>query len=53
MVTGRELPSLRATYPDLGLFDGVVAENGASSHRHAPCDLGRHEKPKLRDSNVR
>jgi len=28
MVTGRELPSLRATYPQLDSFDLVVAENG-------------------------
>jgi hypothetical protein len=35
MVTGRELPSLHATYPDLGLFDRVVAENGGLLFRPA------------------
>ena len=29
MVTGRELPDLRSVFPELDLFDGVVAENGA------------------------
>ncbi len=29
MVTGRELPELRETFPRLDLFDQVVAENGA------------------------
>ena len=29
MVTGREIPSLEATFPRLDLFDRVVAENGA------------------------
>jgi hypothetical protein len=29
MVTGRELPDLRRVFPQLGLFDAVVAENGA------------------------
>jgi hydroxymethylpyrimidine pyrophosphatase-like HAD family hydrolase len=28
MVTGRELPDLHATFPHVGLFDLVVAENG-------------------------
>lgn len=28
LVTGRELPQLQATFPDLGLCDVVVAENG-------------------------
>jgi hydroxymethylpyrimidine pyrophosphatase-like HAD family hydrolase len=29
LITGRELESLRSVFPDLGLFDLVVAENGA------------------------
>ena len=29
MVTGRELPDLQRVFPDLELFDAVVAENGA------------------------
>jgi hydroxymethylpyrimidine pyrophosphatase-like HAD family hydrolase len=29
MVTGRELESLRSVFPQLGLFDLIVAENGA------------------------
>lgn len=29
LVTGRHLPDLRRVFPQLGLFDGVVAENGA------------------------
>jgi HAD superfamily hydrolase (TIGR01484 family) len=29
LVTGRELPDLRRVFPDLKLFDRVVAENGA------------------------
>jgi HAD superfamily hydrolase (TIGR01484 family) len=33
LVTGRELPELRAVFPHLGLFDRVVAENGALLHR--------------------
>jgi HAD superfamily hydrolase (TIGR01484 family) len=33
MVTGRELPDLRRVFPGLGLFDAVVAENGALLYR--------------------
>jgi hypothetical protein len=33
MVTGRELPDLRQVFPGLGLFDAVVAENGALLYR--------------------
>ena len=33
MVTGRELPDLRSVFPELDLFDGVVAENGALFYR--------------------
>ncbi len=29
LVTGRELPDLKRVFPDIGLFDAVVAENGA------------------------
>lgn len=29
LVTGRELPELRACFPDLGVCDAIVAENGA------------------------
>jgi HAD superfamily hydrolase (TIGR01484 family) len=29
LVTGRELPDLRRVFPDIGIFDKVVAENGA------------------------
>ncbi|WP_395746109.1 HAD family hydrolase [Prosthecobacter sp.] len=35
MVTGRELNSLKATFPQLGLFDLVVLENGAVLHEPA------------------
>jgi HAD superfamily hydrolase (TIGR01484 family) len=33
MVTGRELPDLRSVFPALGLFDAVIAENGALLYR--------------------
>jgi HAD superfamily hydrolase (TIGR01484 family) len=33
MVTGRELADLRRVFPGLGLFDAVVAENGALLYR--------------------
>lgn len=29
LVTGRELPELQGLFPEIGLFDAVVAENGA------------------------
>ena len=29
LVTGRELPDLKRVFPELGIFDKVVAENGA------------------------
>ena len=29
LVTGRELPDLKHVFPELGIFDKVVAENGA------------------------
>ncbi|PWC55500.1 HAD family hydrolase [Azospirillum sp. TSO22-1] len=33
LVTGRTLESLRAAFPEMALFDRVVAENGAVVHR--------------------
>jgi HAD superfamily hydrolase (TIGR01484 family) len=33
MVTGRELPELKTVFPDLPLFDVVIAENGALLYR--------------------
>lgn len=33
LVTGRELPDLKRIFPPLGLFDRVVAENGALLYR--------------------
>jgi hydroxymethylpyrimidine pyrophosphatase-like HAD family hydrolase len=33
LVTGRELPELLAVFPEIKLFDRVVAENGALLHR--------------------
>ena len=39
MVTGRELPSLHGTYPNLGLFDLVIAENGVLLFRPADGSL--------------
>jgi hydroxymethylpyrimidine pyrophosphatase-like HAD family hydrolase len=35
MVTGRELAELGRTFPDLELFDAIVAENGAVIHQPA------------------
>jgi phosphoglycolate phosphatase (TIGR01487 family) len=35
LVTGRELPSLRAVFSSLHLFDWIVAENGALLHNPA------------------
>lgn len=35
LVTGRELDDLRSTFPELHLFDAVVAENGALLYRPA------------------
>jgi HAD superfamily hydrolase (TIGR01484 family) len=37
MVTGRELPDLRSVFPEVDLFDAIVAENGALLYRP---DLG-------------
>ena len=33
MVTGRELPDLRSVFPEVDLFDVVIAENGALLYR--------------------
>src|ERR1700693_3340599 len=35
LVTGRELPQLLAIFPEITLFDRVVAENGALLYRPA------------------
>ncbi len=40
MVTGREMPDLRGVFPDLDVFDAVIAENGALLYRP-----GRAEEP--------
>lgn len=37
-VTGRELPDLKGVFPDIGLFDKVVAENGALIYTPASED---------------
>src|SRR5262245_38246892 len=42
LVTGRELEDLNRVFPNLALFDGVVAENGALLYRPAT-----HEKKLL------
>jgi hypothetical protein len=38
MVTGRELPDLQRVFPWLGMFDAVVAENGALLWRPGMAD---------------
>jgi HAD superfamily hydrolase (TIGR01484 family) len=38
MVTGRELPDLRSVFPAAGLFDAIVAENGALLSRPGRTD---------------
>jgi hypothetical protein len=35
LVTGRELPELKTVFPQVGIFDRVVAENGALLYRPA------------------
>jgi hydroxymethylpyrimidine pyrophosphatase-like HAD family hydrolase len=35
LVTGRELPELLSIFPDIGIFDRVVVENGALMYRPA------------------
>ena len=38
LVTGRELNDLRQVFPDFGIFDRIVAENGALLYRPAAKD---------------
>ena len=50
LVTGRELPELLAIFPEITLFDRVVAENGALLYHPATCesrDLGDPPPPEL------
>jgi hydroxymethylpyrimidine pyrophosphatase-like HAD family hydrolase len=50
LVTGRELPELLAVFPEIGVFDLVVAENGALLYRPASGeaeDLGDPPPPAL------
>jgi hypothetical protein len=50
MVTGRELPELLAIFPEIGLFDRVIAENGALLYRPGTGerkDLGDPPPPAL------
>jgi hydroxymethylpyrimidine pyrophosphatase-like HAD family hydrolase len=50
LVTGRELPELLAIFPEIGIFDRVVAENGALLYRPASGesqDLGDPPPPAL------
>ena len=35
LVTGREVPDLKRVFPELGLFDKIVAENGALIYSRA------------------
>jgi hypothetical protein len=39
LVTGRELPELLSIFPDIGIFDRVVAENGALLYRPASGEM--------------
>src|SRR3954466_2299854 len=39
LVTGRELPELKTVFPALGIFDRVVAENGALLYRPASDEV--------------
>src|SRR5206468_1114146 len=39
LVTGRELPELKTVFPELGVFDRVVAENGALLYRPASGEV--------------
>lgn len=53
LVTGRELPELRAIFPQLALFDRVVAENGALLYDPATENermLARPASPELLDA---
>src|SRR5258708_5233233 len=50
LVTGRELPELLAIFPEIGLFERVVAENGALLYRPESGeaqDLGEPPPPAL------
>src|SRR6476619_5121082 len=50
LVTGRELPELLAIFPEIALFDRVVAENGALLYRPDSGereDLGDPPPPEL------
>jgi hydroxymethylpyrimidine pyrophosphatase-like HAD family hydrolase len=51
MVTGRELPDLQSVFPDVGLFDAVIAENGALLYRPGRAEelLGPPPPPALID----
>src|SRR4051794_15536011 len=46
LVTGREVPELRRIFPELGIFDRVVAENGGVLVRPGVEDVS-HELPAL------
>ena len=39
LVTGRELPELKTVFPEVGIFDRVVAENGALLYRPASDEV--------------
>ena len=39
LVTGRELPELLSIFPDIGIFDRVVVENGALLYRPASGEV--------------
>ena len=39
LVTGRELPELKTVFPGVGIFDRVVAENGALLYRPASGEV--------------
>ena len=48
LVTGRELDDLRSVFPELDLFDAVVAENGAllyTPRTHIERSLGESPPP--------
>src|SRR3954470_2077075 len=48
LVTGRELEELLALFPDIGIFDRVVAENGALLYRpETEQRVALHEPPPL------
>jgi HAD superfamily hydrolase (TIGR01484 family) len=59
LVTGRELPDLKSVFPEINLFDRVVAENGAllyvpAEHKETLIAPPAHEKlaARLRDANL-